>query len=122
MWRVRLSILLLFCLTGCSIPVEFVRPDGTLVVELIGHQTFRVGDHVYTTSNLEVALHRLSKSSTFRRVELYIPTQILHQAGFSCQDYAVAIVASGREWQFYEWTPGQLQTRVPTKCDFAVLS
>ena len=121
MSRVCLVAIVLF-LTACSIPPEFIRADGVLVVEVTGHETFRVGDHMYTTGALEVAMERLSKSPALKRVELYIPSKMAHQTGFSCQSYAVAILASGKEWQFYEWTPGQPETKAPTKCDYAVLS
>ena len=120
----RLSCLtiIILLLGACSIPAEYVRSDGTLVVELVSHQVFRVKDHQYTTSNLGIALAQLSRSKTFQRVELYIPSKMLRKSRFSCQDYALAISASKREWVFYEWTPGHPETRVQTTCDFAVLA
>ena len=109
-------------LGACSIPPESVRPDGSLIVELTGYQTFRIGKHNYTTGTLEVALQTLSKSPAFRRAELNIPSSILHMKEFSCQHYALVLGAAHREWTFFEWTPGRPETRVPTTCDYAVLA
>ena len=115
-------VIIMLLLGACSISPESIRPDGTLVVELTGYQTFRVGKNNYTTSSLEVALKSLRKSTAFKRVELNIPSKILRKKGFSCQDYALAFGAAHREWRFFEWTPGHPETRVPTTCDYAVLA
>jgi hypothetical protein len=90
-------------------------------VELVGQETFRIHDHLYTTSALEVAFERLGKAQTLKRVDLFIPSVMAQQHGFSCQSYASAIIASRVEWRFYEWTPGRPETVVPTKCDFAIV-
>jgi hypothetical protein len=59
-----------------------MRSDGALPIELTSRGMFRIGDHNYTTGDLEAALQRLSRSPEFKSVELYIPSKIAHQPGF----------------------------------------
>jgi hypothetical protein len=119
----RVSLVFAICLlAGCSIPSEFIHSDGVLTVEMTGKDMYRIGNYRYTTGSLEVAMQLLSRSTAFKSVDLYIPSEIAHQPELPCQFIAIAIEKSRRPWTFYTWTPGHPETMVPTECEYAVLA
>jgi hypothetical protein len=76
---------------------------------------------MFFASDLEFALKRLGKDPAFKKLEIYLPSELLKSKGFSCQDFAGVALASGKPWQLYEWTPRRAETKRPIECGFATL-
>jgi hypothetical protein len=106
--------------SGCSIPSEYVRADGVVVVEMLQPGLFRIGKTTYTAESLEVAMQLSRASARFQAVDLYVPRDILRAEWHPCQSIAVAMEKSQRPWHYFSWVPGQPETLTPTECEFVV--
>jgi|KBSSwiStaDraftv2_1062776.scaffolds.fasta_scaffold1351470_1 hypothetical protein len=76
---------------------------------------------MFSVSALEFALERLGKDPSFKKLEIYLPSELLSHKGFSCQVFGSIALASGKPWQFYEWMPRHTETKRPIECGFAIL-
>jgi hypothetical protein len=101
--------------SGCSIPTRAMTPDGTLRIEMLSSHSFQIADSRYNVSLLlEIAIGRLDTSKV-KRVEIYLPPDIGHDA-LPLEPLYRALgkkkwpMQNEPMWYCYNWTPGKPET------------
>ena len=113
MIRLLLSaVVFVVALSGCSIPRESVRPDGVVIIDLVGPRTFRIGTRIFSESDLEVAFQISANRSEIGRFELRIPRPMLtaKDGRDGCGNLAQVMAAARKPWKAFAWDRNDAST------------
>lgn len=125
MVRLLLSaVMFVVALSGCSIPRESIRSDGVVTIDLVGPRMFRIGNHLFFESDLEVAFQISANRSKIERFELRIPSSMLtaKDGRDGCGNLAQVMVAARKPWKAFAWDRNDESTLREIYCDVIVVA
>jgi len=115
------AFLLCVMVASCSLSREVILPDGTLRVLAVSPTAVRINNQVLTVSTAEFELNRLGRDSALKRIEILIPAGQVRGTRLDCEMFRRIALATGKEWEFYEWAPPEEETKKSLGVCIAVL-
>ena len=109
--------------SGCGISTRNIRADGTVVIDVVGEDQYRVGGELYFYSGLWDALARPHADPMIKRFALRIPRALLgDNIATACGHIARVMAAAKVTWKAYSWEPPAESSQREIPCDFIIVA